>query len=520
MFATRRRRRRSALLVIAALGLAGGQGIAPAAAAAPVSPAHAALAWMEGALEANDGMLTVTFGSDSFPDPGLTIDAILAAQAGGRGDEPAVATAVAAVDAGTFDYVNQFSLYPEDRAANATAKALLLQQVLGADLGDAVDLEGDLRSLLATTGEEVGRFKDTDLQGYGDYSNGIGQALALLALDRTTDGVPSEAVDFLLDQQCSDGSFRLYYLGYVTSYDPFETVADPVCADPAEGDLDATALAVQALLAGPVTPATDAAVTAAVAHLLGAQEDSGGFAGTGAVNANTTGLAGQALRAAGEVAAADAAAAFLAGLQVVACPDFGALAYDAVGFAAGVDADRDQWIRATAQGVLGLGLPSYAQIGTTAPVPAGLAPVACPTDPPPDPGPEQPTLTLSAASVVAGGSLTVTATGFAADEPVDLTLYSSPRALGTATATVDGVVTSTVTVPADLEPGVHRLELVGRVSDATVSAPIEVLAAPAAGPILPVTGSDPGVELAVAVGLLGLGAGLVRLGRRRGEDRS
>ena len=368
----------AALLTVTTLVGAIGLGAAPAGAAEPVPPAAAALDWLAGELAANDGMLTVTFGTDVYPDPGLTIDAILAELAGGRADDPAVVTAVAAVDTATFDYVNQLSAFPLDRAANATAKALLLQEILGADLGDSVDLETDLRALMANTGDEIGRFNDTDLQGYGNYSNGLGQALALLALDRTTGGAPADAVSFLLDQQCSDGSFRLYYFGYVTSFDPFETVGDLTCADPAEGDVDTTALALEALLAVSASPAATAAAEDATDFLLGAQEASGGFSGTGAINANTTGLAAQALRAAGQTSDADAAAAFLAGLQMLACADFGALAYDAATFGSGVEADRAQWIRATAQGVLGLGLPSYGTIGSVAPVPAGLDPVACP----------------------------------------------------------------------------------------------------------------------------------------------
>jgi hypothetical protein len=402
-------RRRSAVLALGVLAatLALRGPAASAAAPEPVPPADAAADWLAAQLAANDGMLTVTFGTDVFPDQGLTIDAILAELAAGHDADPAVASAIDAVDAATFDYVNQLSTFPADRAANATAKALLLQQVVGADLGPTVDLEADLRSLMATAGDEIGRFNDTDLQGFGNYANGLGQALAVLALDRTGGGVPADAVDFLLDQQCVDGSFRLYYFGYITSFDPFETVADLTCTDPAEGDVDATALALSALLAVPSTPAVAGAIDDAVEFLVGAQLPSGGFVGTGATNANSTGLAAQALRAAGDVDDADRAASFLVGIQQVeACTDFGAVAYDQAGFDAGVDANRDQWIRATAQGTLGLGLPSYADIGVVAPDAAGLAPVACPAPPPVDPSP-----TTTAPTVVAAGSGTLPVTG-------------------------------------------------------------------------------------------------------------
>ncbi len=398
-------RRRSAILTLGVLAATIAHGSLAASAAEPVPPADAAAHWLAGELAANEGMLTITFGTDVFPDPGLTIDAILAELAAGHGDDPVVATATAAVDAATFDYVNQLSAFPADRAANATAKALLLQEVLGTDLGATVDLEADLRSLMATTGDGTGRFNDTDLQGYGNYANGLGQALAVLALDRTGGGVPTEAVDFLLDQQCADGSFRLYYFGYITSYDPFETVDDLTCTNPADGDVDATALALSALVAAPSTPASSGAIDDAVEFLVAAQLPSGGFLGTGAANANSTGLAAQALRAAGYADDADRAAAFLADLQVQACADFGAIAYDQAAFDAGVDANRDQWIRATAQGVLGMGLPSYADIGAVGSV-AGLAPIACPETPHVDIWP-----TTVPPTVAAGGSTTLPVTG-------------------------------------------------------------------------------------------------------------
>ncbi len=402
-----------------------------ARAADPVPPGDAALDWLGGELAANDGMLTVTFGTDAFPDPGLTIDAILAELAGGNGGDAAVQTAIGAVDTAVFDYVNQQSTFPADRAANATAKALLLQEVLGADLGPTVDLEGDLRSLMATDGAEIGRFEDTDLQGFGNYANGLGQALAILALDRTAAGVPAAAIDFLLDQQCPDGSFRLYYFGYVTSYDPFETVDELTCTDPAAGDVDATALALSALLGVPTTPAVADAIDGAVVLLAGAQLPSGGFVGTGAVNANSTGLAGQALRAAGAVAEADRAAAYLADRQLRTCADFGALAYDDVGFAAGIAANRDQWIRATTQGVLGLGLPSYADIGVVAPDPAGLAPVACQTTTPPGEPPAVDATAVPPAAVASGalGQIPVTGTRTGTEAAAGLALVAAGAAL-------------------------------------------------------------------------------------------
>ena len=166
------------------------------------------------------------------------------------------------------------------------------------------------------TAADLGRFTDTDSLGFGQFANGIGQALAILALDRTAGGVPSEAVDYLLDQQCSDGSFRLYQFGYVLAFGPPPvTVTTHSCEDPAEGDADATAFALQALLAVPSSTAVSDAVSGGGRLPARSAAGFGGFFGTGAVNSNTTGLAAAALRAAGEDDAADAGAAFLAALQ-------------------------------------------------------------------------------------------------------------------------------------------------------------------------------------------------------------
>ena len=478
-------------------------------------PARAASDWLAGELSAKGGMLTVSFGGpDEFPDHGMTIDAVLALLAAGEGDDPAVDLATAALAADLAPYVTGFSTNPDDRAANAVAKTLLLEQVAGTDVSPAYDLDADLRAVMEVDGEDAGRFSDTDSQGFGNFANGIGQALGVLALDRTPGGVPAAAVDHLLRQQCDDGSFRLYEFGYVLSFDPFTTVDTHECEDPAEGDADATAFALHALLAVPSTSAVEAAIDDAVAYLLDQQQPSGGVLGTGAVNSNTTGLAGAALRAAGEGAAADAAASFVAGLQLRTCADFGALAYDQPALAAGIAADRGQWTRATVQGILGLGLPGYGGIGEVSPVPAGLTDVACPGGG----SPGSPSIAVSAGQVVAGGSVTVTASGFDPGETVDATLHSTPRPLGSFQADASGRVVAVVTIPTDLEPGMHRIELVGRRSGVRVSVPIEVTAPPAAPGELPRTGSSSIPVAAGGLALVAVGVALLGAAGRRRQD--
>jgi hypothetical protein len=486
---------------------------APAPAAEPgttLSPARAAAGWLATELEAKEGMLTISFGGpDEFADQGLTIDAILGILAAGAGDDPAVDVALDALaDPANLDpYITGFET-PADRAANAVAKTLLLELVSGTDVSSAYDLEADLRAVMETTGDDVGRFSDTDSLGFGNFANGIGQALAVLALDRTAGGAPSDSVDYLLHQQCPDGSFRLYHFGT-------GAVDTHTCDDAAEGDPDATAFALQALLELPSSPEVSGASSGAIAYLLDQQQASGGFLGTGAVNSNTTGLAVAALRAAGEEQAADAGASFVAGLQVGTCAEMGAIAYDQSAFDAGIAADRGQWTRATAQGLLGLGLPAYGDIGSVAPATAGLAPITCPTTP----GvPTAPTITLSVSRVTAGAPVSLHAAGFAPGEIVDISLHSTPISLGTLTADAEGEVDGMVMIPADVEPGAHTLLLVGRTSGTRVSAPLEVLgvtAAPGDPRAIPATGSASGGLAAVGSSLVLAGLALVGGGRRR-----
>jgi LPXTG-motif cell wall-anchored protein len=528
MTSTHRRTAQAAIVILALLAIL-------LAAAAPVravepgttaSPSLAAADWLATELEAKDGMLTVSFGGpDEFADQGLTIDAVLGLLAAGAEDDPAVdvahdAAADLQIDTPDAEYLTGFEALT-DRAANAVAKTLLLEQIGDVDLSSGTDLGADLRSLMETDGDDLGRFSDTDSKGFGNFANGIGQALGILALDRTAGGAPSDAVDYLLGQQCSNGSFRLYHFGYVLSFDPFVTVDSHTCDDPADGDADATAFALMALLAVPSSTEVSDAVSGAVDFLLDQQQSSGGFFGTGAVNSNTTGLAAAALRAAGEDEAADAGAAFIAGLQSSACDEFGALAYDQSAFDAGIDADRGQWTRASAQGVLGLGLPAYGGIGTVAPVDLGLDDVSCAALPPVPPVPVDPKVTLSATSVVAGGDVTLTGVGFTPGETVDITLHSTPISLGSATADQEGTVVKTVTIPATLEPGVHTIEIVGQTSGVTVSTQIEVTAVETTDPnTLPATGSASGELVALGLALVAFGSASLVAGRRRQAARS
>ncbi|GIU85857.1 MAG: hypothetical protein KatS3mg009_0372 [Acidimicrobiia bacterium] len=338
----------------------------------PGTPAARALAWLGAELGRHGGLLPGPFGGT--PDHGLTADALVALALGGRAGPADAAPLLAAA----ADYVTWDAFGPDlagVRLAGPAAKLLLVAALAGSPppTVGGEDLETLLRSLVRTGGEEAGRVSDRNPHA-PDSSNGFGQALAVLALDHTAGGPPSSAVRYLLAQQCPNGGFRLFLAG-------------PRCTDDAQADPDTTALAVQALLGAPTGPDVRAAAARGVAYLLDRQDASGAVGGSGptaAPNANSTGLAGQALRAAGETAAAERAAAWVGALQLPtdagpAAADAGAIAYDpaalADALANGIPGPgRDQWRRATAQAVLALGLPPLAPV------------VAGPADPPAQPG--------------------------------------------------------------------------------------------------------------------------------------
>ena len=320
--------------------------------------ATAAATWLAHEVEAGGGILPNPLGE--APDLGLTADAIVALSLAGESTAARSASDVFFSRLGSYTTWDDLGDFPGVRLAGPYAKALLVAVVQGLEASEVgVGVEQELRSLVQVDGAHAGRFSDDNPHGVDD-SNGFGQAVGLLALARTTGGAPPAALEFLLAQQCPDGGFRLFY------------DAARSCADSSQSDSDTTALAIQALLAVPPSPAVDGARAGAVTWLLALQDPAtGAFSGTGptdAPNANSTGVAAQALRAAGEQEAADRAASWVAGLQLgegaagAALDDLGAIAYDEAGRDAALgsgigDIERDQWRRATAQAVLALGLP-------------------------------------------------------------------------------------------------------------------------------------------------------------------
>lgn len=137
-------------------------------------------------------------------------------------------------------------------------------------------------------------------------------------------------------------------------------------------------------------------------------------------------------------------------------------------------------------------------------------------------------IALGAASVAAGGKVTISGTGFAADASLRVELRSDPVDLGTITADADGAFSRTLTIPASTAVGVHTLAVI--LADGTeVTSQLTVTAAAGGGAVAPgtggsgsasdgalaITGADSTPFIVGAVVLLALGLVPVALRRRR-----
>ncbi len=144
--------------------------------------------------------------------------------------------------------------------------------------------------------------------------------------------------------------------------------------------------------------------------------------------------------------------------------------------------------------------------------------------------PAAPVCSLTATSVPAGGTVTVTCDGFAPNTTVTATLNGV--VLGTAQVDAAGNLGASFTIPADLAPGQYTLRLSGLNADGVatnVDLAITVVARtavtpPAPGvtpprvvsaPGLPRTGSEALLALGLAAGLLAAGGGALGVARRR-----
>ena len=122
----------------------------------------------------------------------------------------------------------------------------------------------------------------------------------------------------------------------------------------------------------------------------------------------------------------------------------------------------------------------------------------------------------------AGGTVTVFGRGWLPDSTVDVVLHSTPVDLGTFDVGSDGTFSTSVTIPANTQPGSHTIEVTGTAPDsevAFVDLPITVTAAVTTTTIshgsgtLPFTGST--MLPLLVLGLSCIGVGLALRKRRR-----
>ena len=252
---------------------------------------------------------------DNFGKTAARTDVVYALAAIG-GNEGAARRALIELRDGAADYVG-----PADTPdVGALAKALLAVQIAGADPTSFIegrDLEAELRATMDPSGNFAGDV--------------FTQALAMIALGTTNAGVPAAATDALEARQCDAGDFT--FLGTCPGL-------------PTGPDVDTTAVAIEALLAG-----NSASATTAAESLVSTQNPDGSWPNAfGEPNTNSAGIAGQALRAAGETASADLAAEFVMTLQT----DDGGFRF--------VASDTEANGFATLQAVLSLGGPAYFEL--------------------------------------------------------------------------------------------------------------------------------------------------------------
>ncbi|MFN2318767.1 MAG: hypothetical protein ABR500_03695 [Dermatophilaceae bacterium] len=354
MTATTRRITGASIALAATLTLSGP--LVLSASAEPVSnPAQSAAHYLQQQLTDGGNHFSVESDFGPYVDYGVTADAILALAAAGTGQ--AGARPATAYLAGNVVGYTGFG-DPDEVYAGPVAKLLNVAVVQGVNPRDfgGTDLVATLEALEV----ESGRFSDDS--EFGDYSNTFGQSLALIGLKRAGVNPSAASIDFLGEQQCPGGGFQLY-------------MDDAPCTDDANSDPDATALAVQALIA---VDGGSARINAGLDYLSSKQGTDGGVGGGApqtAPNANSTGLAGQAFLAGGRTAQAALASDYIVGLQYgCESPEDlrGGIAYDPAALAEqkakGADAvPVDQDRRSTTQALLALaGTPLYAVTATGA----------------------------------------------------------------------------------------------------------------------------------------------------------
>ncbi|AWB93657.1 prenyltransferase/squalene oxidase repeat-containing protein [Aeromicrobium chenweiae] len=314
----------------------------------PNAPQRAAVVWLSD-QRGDDDLFTSHFTDvetgdvTPFVDYGLNLD--LYAALTDLGDPKTAEKVYRATLAHADDYTDPPG---GTRYAGALAKLAAMVQAHGDD-ANAVGsrhLIDELEALVVPTGAETGRAKDAP-DGKFQSTSVLNQAWTVQALATAKSDDADAAVGFLLKQQCDDGSFR-------------EDMASKPCTD-GPGSVDGTAFAIQSLqvAADQGSSGLDDDIDEAAEWLVRTQADDGSFSDAGGPNSNSTGQAAAALALTGHQRPARRAATWLAGLQVDGGPEKGAIAVNAADLSAAAGttvakADRDRYVRASVQAVLGL----------------------------------------------------------------------------------------------------------------------------------------------------------------------
>ncbi|WP_037313495.1 hypothetical protein [Amycolatopsis orientalis] len=395
-----------------------------ATAASDRDAAQANSRWLASKLKP-DGTLDDPNGG-VLPDHGLMLDVLFAMYASGEGaraepimkflDDQGHAT-----DYFTWDGLVPGAGYDAVIVGGAVAKTLVAAQVSGRDPRnfDGHDMIAETHGAIMRQGPDKGRISDysknPDLAGsVSNNANMFGQALGVIGLAAAGEN-ERLAIDKLLTQQCSEGYFRIFFSDVKTTETgdhvrpggyKVATCDEGKATDQSAPDGDATGLSLSALLAARKAGATglDAPIAKTVSWLTAHQSADGGWGGgvgTEAPNTNSTGLIVQALAdAGGAEAAVDRGMRFLKSAQATAAADsgtrladdVGAIAYSPAAYQAartGGISGLDTWIRAGAQGSLGLAQTGFYALAKRA-------------GPPPNPGTSTVTVTPPAAKPATG----------------------------------------------------------------------------------------------------------------------
>lgn len=271
-----------------------------AQAAEPTPQATAAAGWL--ATQLTNGVIHDD--AFSYDDYGTTIDALYALKA------------VGGFDAKVGEIVTRLKTDAATYATSDGARAKLLGAATVADESPTdfggVDLVAGVEAGLYDSGANDGRLK-------GQYSSPYVQSYAVQGLDAAGSDRAEAATEFLLSQQCTAGFFRSTFTADLTAADQS---CDGAPSDEKAADTDNTAQSVLALLPQDDDTDVQAVLAKAKTWLLANQAADGSFIGsapyTAYANADSTGLAAQALEGLGEHAAAAKAASWIVNQQAVA----------------------------------------------------------------------------------------------------------------------------------------------------------------------------------------------------------